>query len=256
MRCQEVLENLTTLAYDELDATSAAACQQHLAQCESCQEEWSAIRATLGLLDLVPRRQTQVDLAAVCLRISREQRRAYSWKRWGLGLAAAAALLVCATAAQLLAINVEPGRLIVAWNAPAAGPAERVESPQGDSGAGQAAAPVGDTLKTPVGDAPAAAADTAVAAHVRSIGVVPNALVELLERDNLAAWRRRHRSLDGNGEDWRAQSDDVSTRPRGDTTIRADDADDAPPPPVSYSELRRHWLGGDAKANRRTSPEA
>lgn len=225
MRCQEVLDQLPLLAYNELDDVSAARCQEHLAGCAACQAEWKSTQGALRLLDLVPRQHTQVDLAAVCLRIAREQRHGRVVARWAIGVAAAAAIVVGVVGTQLLAVNVEPGRLIVAWNAePAPAPVEdgkpldpgaagnRVESPEpGGSGAGQATQSVAD------GD------------------FAPNALVLLLEGDRPLAWQRRRASLSMEDVDRNLAFESMPPP-------RQDRLGTVPKRPASYSDLRFQWI--------------
>ncbi|MBI2825615.1 MAG: zf-HC2 domain-containing protein [Planctomycetia bacterium] len=116
MRCEELADLLLPLAYDELDGATAERCRRHLAGCEACRAELAAIEETRRLLDQVPKRQTQVDLAAVCLRLAREQRHQRLMLRYGLVGAAAAAMVAALLGVRLLSVDIEPGRMVVAWH--------------------------------------------------------------------------------------------------------------------------------------------
>lgn len=247
MRCHEVIEQLPILAYNELDDESAARCDEHLTGCPACQAEWNSIRNALSLLDQAPRRATQVDLATICLRIAREQRRSRAVGRWAVGALAAAAVLIGVFATQLLAVDLEPGRLIVAWNAPpeagpiGPAPVDRVGAPQemiaGGPGAGQATQP---DLQQPTSvDAPG------VADHES------NLLVLLLE----GATRPRHRGASSFGD-----LDLEEALHRG-LSVPTEASDGEPrtsaPRPVTYSELRRQLLDEPKRRPTRTAqPDA
>ncbi|HEY2840059.1 MAG TPA: zf-HC2 domain-containing protein [Pirellulales bacterium] len=236
MRCEEVLDQLPVLAYNELDEESAVRCHEHLAGCAACQAEWLATRRALQHLDSAPRHQTQVDLAAVCLRMARQQRRGRLPRRWGMSLAAAAAIFAAFAATRLLAIDFEPGRLIVAWNAKEAGepndrrpvdPAsvDRVESPiVGDPGAGQTTFP---GMGQPA-DATVSPSDLQPVTNRNSSA---SALALILEGDQSLAWRRLRES--------RSMDDPTASIFNGTPAIPGGDR---PVTPVSYSDLRRQWI--------------
>jgi hypothetical protein len=115
MSCQEILDQLPLLIYGELDSDEAAACRRHLAHCRACRAELAAIERTHHLLDRAPVQRSQVDLAAVCLRIAARERRGRSIRRIAYGVTAAAAAIALLLALRFLNLAVEPGRLVVAW---------------------------------------------------------------------------------------------------------------------------------------------
>ncbi|HEY1599098.1 MAG TPA: zf-HC2 domain-containing protein [Pirellulales bacterium] len=134
MRCQELSELILLLVYDELGVADQALVEEHLASCPACRAELSALQATQRLLDLTPARQTQVDLAAVCLRIADRERRSRAWRRWGLGVTSLAASLVALAAVRLLHVEFAPGHVVVAWRQPSPVPPEPAEAPAGQGG--------------------------------------------------------------------------------------------------------------------------
>ena len=134
MRCQELTELILLLAYDELEVADEARVQEHLAGCPACRAELSALRGTQQLLDLAPARQTQVDLAAVCLRIANRERRSRTLWRWSLGITSLAASLLALASVRLLHLEFAPGRMVVAWQQPAPVPAEPAAAPAGQGG--------------------------------------------------------------------------------------------------------------------------
>ena len=250
MRCQEVLEQLPILAYNELDKESAARCHEHLAGCAACQAEWESIRGALSLLDQAPRRAAQVDLAAICLRIARQQRRSRIVSRWTVGLTAAAAVALGMLATQLLAVNLEPGRLVVAWNAPPeAGPiqpgtVDRVGTPQGmivgGPGAGPATQPAGDSPREAMSDALVTGRNSA-----------PNMLVLLFEGDRSFAGRRIRNVLSLDDGALGASFDEALGRSREPTTAFNSSNE---PKPTTYSDLLRKLIDAQPKGTPRAAP--
>jgi hypothetical protein len=119
MRCQEVLDQLPLLIYDELSAAEATACRQHLDACSTCRAELAAFGQVRTALDQVPHRQVQVDLAGVCLRIVARQHRERVWRRAAVGITAVAAAVLALASLRLLHIAIEPGRVTLAWSAEA-----------------------------------------------------------------------------------------------------------------------------------------
>ena len=246
MRCEDVLQRLPELAYDELPAEAAAQCRRHLEECAACRAEWDGVRGALVLLDQAPFHETQVDLATICLRLAREQRRVRSVSLWVSGLAAAAAAVIGFAGAKLLAVDLEPGRLIVAWNATgsggATGPggaADRVESSptSGDSGAGQVAhAPTA----VPAGGSPshhhlARSTEERGAEEILEVGA---ALASLFD-DRPPGWQKtRDTWLDGDTpwEDHREA-----------TRAAAHGAPASPPESTGFSDLRKKWLKEQAE---------
>jgi hypothetical protein len=122
--CRELSDQLLRLAYDDLDPADRAGCEEHLAGCPDCRAEWAALRNTQRLLDLAPERQTQIDLAAVCLRVAARERRSSLLWRVGLGVAGIAASIAAILCISIFDIDVQPGRVVVAWRHSAPAPAE------------------------------------------------------------------------------------------------------------------------------------
>jgi len=250
MRCQEVIDLLPILAYNELDNVSAARCHEHFAGCAACQAEWESIRGALSLLDQAPRHATQVDLAAICLRIARQQRRSRVVSRWTVGAVAAAAIVVGMVAAQLLAVDLEPGRLTVAWSAkPAVGPImpdpdDRAGAPHemfvGDPGAGQATQPVGNIPRNLKPEAQVAVSDRA-----------PNMLVLLFEGDQASARRRRQNVLSLGDGALEHTFDESLARSREPAAPHDSTAE---PDPVTYSDLRRKFFDAQPKRPTKNIP--
>jgi hypothetical protein len=134
MHCQELNDRLLLLAYDDLDPQERARCEEHLVGCPACREELAALRDTQRLLDLAPERQTQIDLAAVCLRIAARERRSRIFWRWGLGVAGIAASVAAVVCLSSFDVAIEPGRVVVAWQQRAPAPAESAAAPEGQGG--------------------------------------------------------------------------------------------------------------------------
>jgi hypothetical protein len=248
MRCQEVLDHLPVLAYNELDNVTAALCHEHLAGCKTCRAEWNSIRGALSLLDQAPRHATQVDLAAICLRIARQQRRSRVSSHWILGAGVAAAIVFGMIAAQLLAVNLEPGRLTVAWSAKPA-PADQAigdrvgpphETHDGGSGAGQATQPDGREKHD-------AKSDALVASRSRT----PNMLVLLLEGDDSFARRRLRHATSLDDGALGTTIEEVLNRSR-EPASRASSATE--PEPVTYSDLRRKLIEAQPEMTPRGIP--
>jgi anti-sigma factor RsiW len=237
MRCQEVLDQLPVLAYNELDNESAARCHEHLAGCAACQAEWKSIRGALSLLDQAPRRQTQVDLAAICLRIARQQRRGRAVSRWVIGASAAAALVVGMIAAQLLAVNLEPGRLTVAWSAKPAPDAQEA----GDQATGDRVGPLHATHDGGSGAGQATQPPGALAANLQRS---PNTLVLLFEGDQSFARRRLRNALSLDDDALGASFDQAFSRSREPERKNNSSAE---PEPITYSGLRRKMIEGQPK---------
>ncbi|HWA99663.1 MAG TPA: anti-sigma factor [Pirellulales bacterium] len=135
MRCDEIIDLLPLLVYDELSAEEAATCRQHLEACPTCAAELSSLRQVHGVLDHASQQQVQIDLAAVCLRIVAREHRQRIGRRVALGGAAVAAALLVVVSLRLLNIAVEPGRVTLAWSGgawqptPAASPLDDAPSP-------------------------------------------------------------------------------------------------------------------------------
>jgi hypothetical protein len=119
MSCQSISDLLPLLIYDELDVGEAAACRQHLAECADCRAELASLERTRDLLDQAPVHQSQLDLAAVCLRVAARERHSRSVRRVSVSVAAIAAVLLLALSLRFFNFTLEPGRLVVAWTKPA-----------------------------------------------------------------------------------------------------------------------------------------
>ncbi len=117
MRCDEVLDRLPLFIYDELSADEAPACRLHLEACPACRAELASLRHAYDALDRAPQRQSQVDLAAVCLRIAARERRGRVRRRLAISIAAVAATLLAIASLRLVNVAMEPGRIVVAWSA-------------------------------------------------------------------------------------------------------------------------------------------
>jgi anti-sigma factor RsiW len=98
--CQEYEEQLTLHAAGALEAPESARVQEHLAGCAACRREWEASREVLGLAALPPPSAAeQAVLEALPQQAARawraeQVRKARRWRYAGVGLAAAAAVLL------------------------------------------------------------------------------------------------------------------------------------------------------------------
>ncbi len=134
MRCEQWSERLLLLAYDELPAAEAAEVERHVAGCAVCRQRLDELRDTQRLLDLAPARVAQVDLAKVCLRLAARERLAVSQRRWAWGAMAIAASVAVLAAVRFLDVNLEPGRVTIAWQPVAAARQVPEGNPAGQGG--------------------------------------------------------------------------------------------------------------------------
>ena len=118
MRCDELIDRLSLLAYAELDPCETARCHEHLAECATCRAEWAAVRKVLGSLDQVPPYDAQLDLAAVCLRMAAREQRVRRQRRVIVVVASLAAGVLLALSLRAVHVSVEPGRMVLAWQPP------------------------------------------------------------------------------------------------------------------------------------------
>lgn len=102
--CQEYEEQLSLHAAGALEAPQSARVEEHLAGCAACRREWEASREVLGLAALPPPSAAeQAVLEALPQQVARawraeQVRKARRWRYAGLGLAAAAAVLLLVVA--------------------------------------------------------------------------------------------------------------------------------------------------------------
>ncbi len=179
MSCQETLDQLPLLIYDELDADEAAACRRHLAGCPACRAELAALERTHGLLDRAPVHQSQVDLAAVCLRIAARERRGRSLRRIVYGVTALAAAIALMLAMRFLNLAVEPGRLVVAWTPREIHPASAMPGIEGNpSAANQMAGNNQQSPQSRATDAPDRAIASARRGYDPALSADPFASIE------------------------------------------------------------------------------
>ena len=110
MRCDEVLDQLPLLVYDELFAEEAAACRQHLDGCPECRAELAVLGQVRGALDRACTVRCRSTWPPCACASSPARRRDRLWRRMALGITAAAAGLLALASVRLLNIAIEPGR--------------------------------------------------------------------------------------------------------------------------------------------------
>jgi anti-sigma factor RsiW len=122
MNCAQVREALPGLLYGHLEGGTAAAVENHLAQCPDCRRERAALQSVRSALDRLPPSVATVDLSQIYREAAeRAARQTTRWRRTAVVFAAAAAILVAVTVAGRVQVRLDAHHLSVRW-----GPAETV----------------------------------------------------------------------------------------------------------------------------------
>ncbi len=241
MRCEEAARRLVDLLYDELDVAEAAECRAHLQDCASCQAEWAALRDTHALLDSVREEKSKVDVAQVCLRLVRDQRQRHARWRWAAGVAAVAAAVLVFVGSRWLQVNLEPGRVVVAWRAADDRPLDARPGVPGP------AVPHSTPVPEPSGSSAQLAASGQDLPRQMRAGEA-EMLALLIESDGLRNWAPR-RELWQLHEGREFADGALSQRSETSSGVKSDNdsATDAQSPSKTYTELRRQMMGEDSR---------
>lgn len=117
MNCEDAKPQLVELLYGEVGAEHRARLQEHLAGCDYCRQELESLERSRQFLNLLPARETAVDLNNLYRRAAaRTEQSRRVWRRGALAACAAAAL-VAGVALAGLNVELSAGTLVLSWRA-------------------------------------------------------------------------------------------------------------------------------------------